>query len=356
MNKKNNICFVAGKSGGHILPCLTLAQQHKTNNPESNILFISTDAPLDISILNDKSHISHHITLPLGTFSSTPLYRQFQMLWKLIQSFYTSVHHLRKHKTEKVISSGGLVALPVCLAALLLRIPIELYELNAVPGKAIKTLAPTAHTIHICFAQATKYFTKQCMHTPYPVRFDATYKQLSKEIACKELGLDPHKKTLFIMGGSQGSIQLNNEIKKYIETSNAHNNLQIIHQTGSRDQTDWYALYARNNIQAIVFDYRDAIAPCYAAADLIISRAGAGMLFEILFFEKPSIIIPLEAQTTSHQLDNAYAMATQHPTLFTIIRQDALTDQSVLHNHLDNFLKTSTLNFCAQKNPAQSEA
>ena len=62
------------------------------------------------------------------------------------------------------------------------------------------------------------------------------------------------------------------------------------------------------HIPAVVFDYRDAIAPCYVAADLIISRAGAGMLFEILFFEKPSIIIPLEAKTTSHQLDNAYAM------------------------------------------------
>jgi UDP-N-acetylglucosamine:LPS N-acetylglucosamine transferase len=133
---------------------------------------------------------------------------------------------------------------------------------------------------------------------------------------------------------------------------------QIIHQTGSRDQTDWHALYKRNNIPAVVFDYRDAIAPCYVAADLIISRAGAGMLFEILFFEKPSIIIPLEATTTSHQIDNAYAMNTEHPTLFTVIQHQALADQNALCNHLHDFLKTTSTApiICAQKNPAQSEA
>lgn len=356
MNKKNNICFVAGKSGGHILPCLTLAEKHKTDHPESTLLFFSTDAPLDRSILSDHSLISNHVTLPLGKFSSTPLYRQLSILWKLIRSFGTSLHQLHKHKPAIIIGTGGLVALPVCFAAMLLRIPIELYELNAVPGKAIKALAAIAHTIHVCFAQAAQYFSKyHCVHTPYPVRFDTTHKQISKELARKELGLDPNKKTLFIMGGSQGSVQLNNEIKNYIETSDTLHNLQIIHQTGARDQTDWHTLYARNNIQAVVFDYRDAIAPCYAAADLIISRAGAGMLFEILFFEKPSIIIPLEAQTTSHQRDNAYAMQEQYPELFTVIRQAALIDQSVLRNHLNTLLNTTTPKIYAQKNPAQSE-
>ncbi len=359
MKKQNNICFVAGKTGGHILPCLIIAQQQKEDNPESTILFFSTDAPLDKSILSGQSLISHHITLPLGKFSSTPIYRSFQIIGQLIRSFGTSLFQLHKHKTEKVISTGGLVALPVCLAARLLRIPIELYELNAIPGKAIKAIAPIAQKIYVCFAQAQRYFTQyNCTYAPYPVRFNIHNKQMSKELAYKELGLDPTKKTLFIMGGSQGSVQLNNEIKKYIQTSDTYSNLQIIHQTGSRDQTDWHKFYVQKNIQALVFDYRDTIASCYVAADLIISRAGAGMLFEILFFEKPSVIIPLEAKTTSHQLDNAYAMATEHPTLFTVIRQQVLNDHNALCKYLHNFLKikSTTPSFCAQKNPAQSEA
>lgn len=401
MNKQNNICFVAGKTGGHILPCLTLAEQYKSSfapaaapavaksygghgkisgghgkasdfaeamtdrsadkqdNPESNVIFFSTNAQLDTSILANQPIISQHITLPLGRFSPTRIRRYLQLAWGLIHSFVTSLYHLRKNNTEKVISTGGLVALPVCLAAMFLRIPIELYELNAVPGKAIKALAPIAQIIYVCFAQAADYFPKnKCVYKPYPVRFNHEHTQMSKELACKELDLDPHKKTLFIMGGSQGSVQLNNEIKKYIETSSHTNNLQIIHQTGSHDQTDWHSFYANNHVPALVFAYRDAIAPCYVAADLIISRAGAGMLFEILFFEKPSIIIPLEAKTTSHQLDNAYAMKEQYPTLFTVIRQNQLTHENALFHHLDNLLETEqvpTKKSCAQKNPAQSE-
>lgn len=358
MNKKN-VCFAAGKTGGHILPCLIIAQKHKEDNPESDILFVSTDAPLDASILNNQSSISHHVALPLGKFSPQPIYRHVQILWRLMHSFGISLYHLRKNKIEKIISTGGLVALPVCLAAMFLRIPIELYELNAIPGKAIKALAPITHAIYICFTQAAQHFPGYAStYTPYPVRFNNTHKQMGKEQSCTELGLDPHKKTLFIMGGSQGSVQLNTAIKDYIETSKNLDNLQIIHQTGSHDQTNWHELYAQKNIPALVFAYRDAVAPCYAAADLVISRAGAGMLFEILFFEKPSIIIPLEAKTTSHQLDNAYAMNTERPDLFTVIRQDALTNQKALSTYLNDFLKTPSTNprLYAQKNPAQSEA
>jgi UDP-N-acetylglucosamine--N-acetylmuramyl-(pentapeptide) pyrophosphoryl-undecaprenol N-acetylglucosamine transferase len=198
-----------------------MAQRYTEDNPANTVLFFSTDAPLDKSILEGQSIINQHVTLPLGQFSSTRIRRYIQITWQLIRSFVTSLYHLHTHKTEKVISTGGLVALPVCLAAMFLRIPVELYELNAVPGKAIKALAPLAQTIHVCFAHAIKYFPKnRCVYTPYPVRFNDAHKQISKEQACKELGLDPHKKTLFIMGGSQGSVQLNNEIKKYIETSN----------------------------------------------------------------------------------------------------------------------------------------
>lgn len=341
--KKNSICFVAGKTGGHILPCLTLAQQYH-EDPHSTILFFSTNAPLDKAILHNHPMISHHIALPLGKFSSIPVYRHMQLAWRLAHAWLKSLYHLHKNKPKKIISTGGLVALPVCLAAYLLRIPIELYELNAVPGKAIKALAPLAHHTYVCFAHAARYFTKYpCSHTQYPVRFNAMHKQISKEQACKELGLDRNKKTVFIMGGSQGSMQLNAAIKKYIETSKRQDNLQIIHQTGSRDQTDWQTLYAIKNIPAVVFDYRDAVAPCYAAANLIIARAGAGTLFEILFFEKLSIIIPLEAKTTSHQLDNAYAMRKEYPTLFTVIRQDELTEKNKLFDYLDNFL-TSKIN------------
>jgi UDP-N-acetylglucosamine--N-acetylmuramyl-(pentapeptide) pyrophosphoryl-undecaprenol N-acetylglucosamine transferase len=356
INKYNNICFVAGKSGGHIVPCLTIAQQYKESAPETTLFFISTDAMLDKSILHNQSFISRHYTLGLGTFSSLPIYRHLQIAWRLIYSCIQSVYYLRKNSITHVISTGGLVAVPVCLAAWVLRIPIELYELNAVPGKAITLLAPLAHKIQVCFRQAEPFFAKHlCCYTPYPVRFNATHKQMTKEYACKVFDLDPDKKTVLILGGSQGSILLSNALKKYIENTDKLENLQIIHQTGSRDKTNWQNFYTHNNISAVVFDYRDEMASCYIAADLIISRAGAGTLFEILFFEKQSIIIPLEAATTSHQRDNAYAMSKQYPTLFTVMQQQEVDRGNILFDYLNNFLQKPLIKNCAQKNLTHRE-
>ena len=161
INKKNRICFVAGKSGGHILPCLTLAQQYKQDNPESSILFFSTDASIDKSILKDQSTIAHHITLPLGHFSQTRIHRYIQITWGLAHSFVASLYYLHTHKIKKVVSTGGLVALPVCLASMFLRIPVELYELNAVPRRAIKNTGATGNPYtYTFFPHATKYCPK----------------------------------------------------------------------------------------------------------------------------------------------------------------------------------------------------
>lgn len=97
--------------------------------------------------------------------------------------------------------------------------------------------------------------------------------------------------------------------------------IQIIHQTGSSDATDWQNVYAEKNISAYVFSYMPHLEQIYSAADLIICRAGAGTLFEVKFFNKPCIVIPLETNTTTHQVDNARAIVKDHPDLFHLILQ-----------------------------------
>lgn len=308
------ICFVGGKSGGHIVPCLTLAQRYKDNT----ILFFSTDATLDKTILRNNPLITKHIALPLGIMRITRLYHYPRVAWHIFRSFCTAFYQLYNHNPNKVISTGGLIGVPVCLAAKLLRIPIELYELNVIPGKAAQLIAALAHTIYVCFEQTQYYFShKQCIVTEYPVRFS---NKVSKQTAQQKLGLDPNKKTIFILGGSQGSLFLNNAIKNFIEQT-PMNSIQVIHQIGVHDQTNWQQLYKNHQTSAYVFTYTNAIDHCYAAADLILSRAGAGTLFEIKFFGKKSIIIPLEIQYNNHQYKNACAIAEQYPALFTVMRQ-----------------------------------
>ena len=327
INKKNQvICFVAGKSGGHIIPCLTLAQQHRAKYPDANILFFSTNTPLDKKILSGSTIITKHIPLPLSRFTISQVYRYplvaLQALYSLVVSFF----YLYQHKPTKLISTGGIVSIPVCCAAFVLRIPIELYELNAVPGKTIKLLSPLSQTILVVFLGAQKHFAHYpCTLTPYPVRYAREDKNIRQDAARSMLNLKQNKKTVLILGGSQGSLFLNNMVRQWLEQNPVlHDTIQIIHQIGSHDPINWSEWYKKQSINAMVFSYQQDLAYHYIAADLVVCRAGAGTLFEVQFFNKPCIIIPLSAKTTTHQVDNARAMKNQFPNQFYLFLQDTV--------------------------------
>jgi len=320
---KQTICFVAGKSGGHIIPCLTLAQRYKDTCNDLSVLFFSTNTPLDKIILSHTNLITWHIPLPLSSIQANTILQHIHVLLNAARSVLLSFVHLYKHKPSCIISTGGIVALPVCLAGLILRIPIILYCLDAVPGKAIKTLSPFASSIFVAFNHARQFFPAQrCSVKAYPIKYVEKEKNIITTDAHKNIGLDFNKKTILVLGGSQGSVFLNDCIKKLIkDPSFSSQTLQIIHQTGSIDQTDWKQLYQDNNITAHIFSYTQNLSSFYVLADIIICRAGAGTLFEIEFFKKKCIIIPLITNTTSHQIDNARAITNQYPDLFCWIHQ-----------------------------------
>jgi UDP-N-acetylglucosamine--N-acetylmuramyl-(pentapeptide) pyrophosphoryl-undecaprenol N-acetylglucosamine transferase len=334
---KNIICFVAGKSGGHIIPCLTLALQKK--KVQSCVLFFSTNAALDMLILKQHPVVSWHIPLLLSSIQILHALDYVRIPLYIVSSLCMSFYYLLKHRPTEIITTGGVVALPVCYVGFLLRIPITIYCLDAVPGKAIKALAPCATTIKVCF-EYTKQFFKHVQLIPYPIQYTVPDTHFSQNTACEQLHLNPHKKTIVILGGSQGSSSLNNYIKQWIMNASCpHDKINIIHQTGSTDTTDWKALYARHAISAYVFSYQPNLASIYAAADLIICRAGAGTLFEIIFFKKKAIIIPLKTKTTTHQQDNACAISEEYPDLFTWIDQEDIErDPKLLFTRIKHFL------------------
>jgi len=325
-------CYVAGRSGGHIIPALTLAQEwsesQKKINPTSStrILFFSTDTQLDTTIVKNNNIVTDYVAMPLDNIPSKNPFAwclySIKMLISLVKSFY----FLYKIQPQKIVSTGGYLAIPVCIAGKILRIPIELYELNVIPGRSIKFLAPLATTIFICFEKTKKYFPKKnCRLTSYPIRFNhallsPTFNDKAKLL--RSFGLEPDRKTIFILGGSQGSLFINKTIKRWLEnTPHLHEQIQIIHQTGSHDRTDWEEFYYNFNIPALLFAYHHEPEKLYAVADLIICRSGAGTLFEIAFFNKQCITIPLETAQNYHQVQNGKTVAELWPDLVTVIRQ-----------------------------------
>ena len=213
----------------------------------------------------------------------------------------------------------------------MLRIPFEMYELNLIPGKANMLLAPLARTIFICFGASSSHFKRSCSLVDYPVRFPMELRKGSQLMALQAIKLSTTKKSLLILGGSQGSTFINNAVKQWlIDNPHLHHVVQVIHQTGAHDATNWQEFYASLNIPAITFDYAPNIEYYYIAADLIICRSGAGTLFEIQFFNKRCITLPLETASTNHQIKNAQALADQHPFLFTVIGNSELVKDPTL--------------------------
>lgn len=339
MNTKNKtVCFVAGRSGGHLVPALTLAHEYKRNDPASSILFFSTNTQLELHIVQESGLVDHYY--PLNADSTPTHFYQIPLfLWQMMRAFISTIYLFYKNRPSVVIATGGFIAIPVCFAARVMRIPVELWELNAVPGRAARVLAFCAQKIYICFAECATFFNqKKVQLSAYPIRF--LQSGFSKEDACDQLGFDPNKKVLLVLGGSQGSVYLNNLIKQWIEADSIERSrIQIIHQTGSIDTFDWPAFYRSHQIKAFVCAYTDNVELLYRAADMIICRAGAGTLFEIVFFNKRALVIPLEAETTDHQVDNAQAIAKNHPELFCVFRQPAIQqDPEPLYGYIDSLL------------------
>jgi len=321
-NQRNFFCFVTGKSGGHIVPSLTYAQQLLAQKPDYKIIFFSTDASLDRHILAGNPLVMRHIPLPLGVLPRS-IFGYVGFAIKMVYACFKAFFVFVAQRPARIISTGGYVAIPVCFAGWLLRIPIELQELNATPGKAIKFLAPLATQIKVCFAQAARYFpARKTVLMDYPVRFTDEQKNIPHQDALRSLGLAGHKKTLFVLGGSQGSRYINTLVQAWVASDPlVGEKVQIIHQTGADDKQAVQECYAYHAITAQVFEYADALERYYAAADLIIGRAGAGTLFEIQFFNKPCIIIPLETADNDHQVANAQAFTQQFPMLANVVRQ-----------------------------------
>lgn len=322
------LCVVAGNSAGHILPAQVLAQQWLKKNKKGSCIFISTAKQLDQTILADSS--LEHIQLKLENISLKKIWKFPYFIGKFLYTCIKSYKLLSDKQIVKVITTGGYIAIPVCLSAKLLGIPIELYELNALPGKTTRFLSSIAQTIYFCFKETKPYFkNKNCIQTAYPLQPALQTKAISQIAARKMLGLNSDFTTLLIIGGSQGSLFINNLVQKWLEKKAIkYKNIQIIHQIGSHDKTDWQALYKKYNLPALVFPYYKQMHELYAATDIIICRSGAGSLFEAVHYNKLCITIPLEGIADNHQVKNALAIAQQYSDIVQILFQHILEKDS----------------------------
>ncbi len=305
MNKLR-IIFAGGGTGGHLFPAITIANRLKKRvepDTRAEFLFVGTKRGLEYRMRNNLGY-------PLELINARGLQRSLtltNLLFPivLIGSILKSILILSRFKPDVVIGTGGYVMAPVILAAVLLGKARVIQEQNSYPGLATRKLAGMVDKLFLGFGSASRYFKKGCnlIETGNPVK--EIIGKASRQEGIDFFRLDENKKTILILGGSQGASKINSNIKDDLEK--LPDDFQLIWQTGERDYKE-VAAYAGGKVSGrALFPFLSRMELAYAAADLVIARAGALTLAEIAVCKLPAILIPYPFATGNHQMINARA-------------------------------------------------
>lgn len=317
------ILFTGGGTGGHIYPIVAIVRELKN---------ICRGAGLQLFYIGPKDNFCRVVLarerVKVRTIATGKIRRYFNPLAAVqnmidlgvmvplgtIQSFF----HLLLINPDVVVSKGGHGSFPVVLSASLLGIPIFLQESDSTPGLASRKTAKYALEVFVSFSRTDFFSPGKMLITGNPIR-----KELmagSKDEAAAQFNLKGGRPLLLVLGGSQGAQRVNDKIFDILHALVA--DYEIIHQVGprnieqaKREVTAVIPAGAEGYYHPVGFVDERTLANAYAAADLIVSRAGSGSIFEIAAVNKPSILIPLPESAQNHQVKNAYAYANQGAAL-----------------------------------------
>ncbi|PIA63790.1 hypothetical protein AQUCO_00201253v1, partial [Aquilegia coerulea] len=309
------IIFAAGGTGGHIYPAVAIADELKNINPNVQILFLGTENGMESTAIPSSGYDFKPIqAFPLIRPLISP--QNFLFPFYLIKSMVYTWKELRDFNPNVVFGTGGYVSAPVCLSAKVLKgVKLVIQEQNSVPGLANWAISFFADMVFVAFPSTVKYFRKdKCIVSGNPIRLSLR-RQVSKADArlhffpkaAKNRNLE--LKVVLILGGSLGANAINIAIlNMYYQMLLEHKYMYIIWQTGVEAFTEMESL-VKSHSRLVLMPFLHKMDLAYAAADLVVSRAGAMTCSEILATGKPSILIPSPNVAEGHQEKNASIMS-----------------------------------------------
>jgi len=336
MTRQPLIAIAAGGTGGHLFPALAVAQELQASSA-AEIVFFGTARGHEARIVPLKGYRLHKIWI-----KGYPRKLKWEILLlplKFFVALLQSLYHLTKFWPDCLLATGGYVCLPVMLAAKLLGIPIIIHEQNSLPGITARIGARWAKSVFYSFDDSAKYFDyhpdAQLCGNPVSLEFSA----LTKQQALQNLGLDQSKKTLLVLGGSQGAASLNNAVKDKIELLAAKYNL--IWGVGKGNLPE--------NVPpgVLVKEFFDDMKTLYTASDLAVCRAGAMTLAELAACALPAILIPFPYAAEDHQRLNAQPLADDGAA--RLILDKEFNGKILLNTVEELFAQPHTLNDMSQK-------
>ena len=289
------IALVGGGTAGHIIPSISVIEKILEIDPKTQFFFVAADQDLDKKNLE---HFKNNYFLPIAKLRRYFDLKNFTDIFVLTKSIYKSIQILKSEKPDIVFSKGGFVAVPFCIAAKFLKIPIVMHESDSSIGLANKLIMPLANQVWLSHPSSIK---RKYLSKTYVLNLPILNSLISPEKSFEfPEFINPHNRNLLVLGGSLGAEYLNEVIFEHREE--LKHEFNIIHVIGMKNFSKKY----QKEQSYIPLDYVKDLGPVYEITDLCLSRAGAGTLAELDSLKIPAVLVPLTKEgSRGDQLLNA---------------------------------------------------
>ena len=346
MKENLRIIISGGGTGGHIFPAVSIANAIKELQPNTEILFVGAEGRMEMHRVPAAGYPIKG--LPVAGFDRKNLLKNIPVLIKLFKSQRLARKIVKDFRPHAAVGVGGYASGPTLKVAGSMGIPTLLQEQNSYAGVTNKLLAKQAKKICVAYEGMERFFDKsKIILTGNPVRQGLLNHSIQREEAISSFGLDPQKKTVLILGGSLGARTINQCLMANLDKVKS-SGVQFIWQTGKIyiEEARKVVAQAGELPMLHVTDFISDMATAYSAADLVISRAGAGSISEFCLLQKPVILVPSPNVAEDHQTKNALALVNKNAALYVkdAEAKDLLLDKAIEAVNQPELLKNLSKN------------
>jgi len=329
--QKIKIIVSGGGTGGHIFPAISIANALKAKRSDIEILFVGADGKMEMEKVPAAGY--KIIGLPIRGLQRNFSKENLKFFSRLFKSLRKAKKIIKEFKPDAVVGVGGYASGPLLHSANKMGIPSLIQEQNSYAGITNKLLAKKANKICVAYQGMERFFpSDKILMTGNPVRKDLANIEDLRPEAQQFFNLDPNKKTLLVIGGSLGARTINHSIIENIEAFK-NKDIQVIWQCGKFYHKEMKEKLAKADIGNVqVSDFLARMDLAYAAADLVISRAGAGTISELCLVEKACILVPSPNVSEDHQTKNAMALVSQNAAIMIpdVESRERLVNEAIL--------------------------
>ncbi|MFM2428124.1 MAG: hypothetical protein RL012_8 [Bacteroidota bacterium] len=313
------VILSGGGTGGHIYPAIAIAHALKQYDPATDILFVGASGKMEMQKVPEAGYPI--VGLGIRGFQRRKVLQNFVLPFRLVASLWKARKVLRDFQPDVVVGTGGYASAPILYMAAKQKIPTLIHEQNATIGLTNQILAGSVDTVCVAYANMEAFFPDaKTVLTGNPVREDVIHLRGKREAAHAYFGLAPEKKCLLVLGGSLGAKTINESILQAIDKLREAD-LQIIWATGHLYFENIKVQLTPQQQRTIkVYPFIKAIDLAYAAADIVVSRAGALTVAELCMAQKPVVFVPSPNVTADHQTQNVLPLVEKNAAL--MVRDD----------------------------------